>query len=94
MNGKIPVSGIPAISSSDEYCNNTFDVSPPPYYNVTGFHCTDTIARIHINSPRFGKPSDINILLLESFDEEGQDYMMGAVSGSIAMAVFFAVWLL
>ena len=59
---------------------------------MTFFQTPERIARVHRNTPRFGRPNDINRLLLGNFEQEGSDYVVGVVSSSIAIAVTVTVW--
>jgi hypothetical protein len=56
------------------------------------FENTEAIIWMHDSPPRFGHTSDLNRLIMGS-DEDGKDYMLGLVAGSIAMFCFFFVWM-
>jgi hypothetical protein len=57
------------------------------------FHPTKVIERVHRIIPRFGRPSEIE-LLISGTTEGGVDYLTGIVSASIWIFSFFLIWMI
>lgn len=68
--------------------NRTF-----PDTEAIQFHNTGTIIRNHENTPRFGHSSNITSVIEYGSKEEGKDYLIGILSASIAMFIFFLLWI-
>jgi hypothetical protein len=56
------------------------------------FQQTLAITRAHLQSPRFGHSNNLTQLFSKSRAQQ-KDYVVGLFAGSIALFVFFAVWL-
>ena len=62
-------------------------------FEPLAFEQTREIRWAHQKIPRFGHTSNLTVLI-EGSDEEGSDYVRGMIASSLAIFVFFTVWLL
>jgi len=69
-----------------EFLANNFTYTvPAPFRN------TDSITDNHENTPRFGYPDDIE-LLINGSTEDGKEYLKGALVASFIIFIFFVAW--
>jgi hypothetical protein len=74
------------------FCPLQTDFIEDPPFDRVPFENTAAILWMHDSPPRFGHTRDLNKLIMGS-EEDGEDYVLGLVAGSIAMFCFFFVWI-